>query len=155
MLGLLCSSIDAREIKMKSLQERFEEKIERIPECGCWIWIGATTNRGYGTIDVNGKSRAAHRISYLLHNGSLPSELDICHRCDTPSCVNPYHLFSGTTKDNMDDAVNKKRSIRKLSEIQILKIRNDNRVQYIIAKENGVSSTTISEIKLRKSWSHI
>lgn len=43
----------------------------------------------------------------------------------------------------------------KLTEAQVLRIRNDNRSQRRIAKEYGVDPTLISQIKRRKCWTHI
>ena len=78
-------------------------------ENGCWIWSGNKTAHGYGKMCVNGVGTAAHRYSYSVHKGPIPDGMFVCHTCDTPSCVNPDHLFVGTPKDNYDDMMKKGR----------------------------------------------
>lgn len=92
-----------------SIKEHILQKIEMIPECGCWIWMGSKDKDGYGLISINSKYIGAHRVSWKLHFGPIPNNLFVCHHCDTPSCVNPYHLFLGTHQDNMKDAGRKHR----------------------------------------------
>src|SRR5215467_7191387 len=75
----------------------------------CWLWMGALSSQGYATIGIDGKSWFVHRVSWVLHRGPIPAGLNVCHRCDTPPCWNPHHLFLGTQHDNIVDAVNKGR----------------------------------------------
>lgn len=65
--------------------------------------------KGYGTINIGGRMTLAHRASYAVANGPIDPGLVVCHRCDTPACVNPDHLFVGTHKDNTQDCVRKGR----------------------------------------------
>lgn len=89
-------------------RERFWSKIDRTGQ-GCWLWQGTMLRQGYGCFKIAGKMYKAHRISYLYTKGPIPDGLVVCHSCDTPRCVRPDHLFLGTYKDNMQDAVRKGR----------------------------------------------
>lgn len=85
------------------LEARFWMQVDKTE--GCWLWRGSTRPNGYGRLQIV-ESRSApgvHRISYELHYGPIPDGLFVCHRCDTPLCVNPEHLFLGSQADNMHD----------------------------------------------------
>lgn len=97
------------------LKKRFLDKVNKTSSC--WIWIGADDGRkGYGRINVNGKTAKAHRISYELFNGEIKDNLNVLHKCDNPKCVNPDHLFLGTQKMNMADMYSKNRAVHHLGE---------------------------------------
>lgn len=83
--------------------ERFEAHLMPVPFSGCWLWDGPIVLKGYGCFSFKQKRRFAHRVSWELYKGSIPSGMLICHRCDIPSCVNPEHLFPGTYSDNIND----------------------------------------------------
>lgn len=96
---------------MKSTLERFSEKYIPVTESGCWLWTGATNcDRGYGYFLFRGKPMLAHRASWMMIHGDIPLGLNVLHRCDVPSCVNPDHLFLGTLSDNMQDCSRKGRT---------------------------------------------
>lgn len=96
----------------KSFIIRFIEKIRINDITDCWEWIGGKNDDGYGNFYVKGKGiLKAHKISYIIHIGDIPEGMCVCHHCDNPSCVNPYHLFLGTRKDNMQDMSEKKRYV--------------------------------------------
>ncbi len=77
---------------------------------GCWLWLRGHDGHGYGTFSWKGRPDKAHRVAYMFAHGlEDPPEGHVCHRCDTPPCCRPDHLFEGTHTDNMYDALEKGR----------------------------------------------
>lgn len=88
---------------------RFWSKVKIGDPDECWEWQ-CSKAKGYGKFKVDKRSLGAHRISYELTYGEIGSPaLYVCHSCDNPSCVNPAHLWLGTNKDNIIDALEKGR----------------------------------------------
>lgn len=90
-----------------NLIDRFHSMYEK--SNGCFLWNGNRDKKGYGIFFMKSEAYRAHRVSYLIKNGNISKDKVICHMCDTPSCVNPEHLFEGTHSDNIKDCVNKNR----------------------------------------------
>ena len=133
---------------------------------GCWIWGGWKPGQHYpyASLGTDGNRMTAHRLAYRLFKGEIPEEYFVCHSCDSKGCVNPSHLFLGTAKDNLRDAMDKGRFFNcgeanpgaKLSLDDVLKIKAaiaNGKSQEALALEFGVSQTNISYIVLGKTWS--
>lgn len=150
--------------------DRFGEKYMPEPMSGCWLWVGYTLDSGYGKIGLGGRygNDLAHRVSWRLHNGEIPDGLFVCHKCDTPSCVNPDHLFLGTPKQNTADACEKGRMrgpnkpargervfLSRLSADDVRKIRGSTESQASLARRFNVSKATVSAICRFETWRHV
>lgn len=97
------------------LKKRFDQKWLAEPTSGCWLWEGAIfSNTGYGRLRAGGTNNIfflAHRVSWYIHTGEDPGPKCVLHRCDTPLCVNPNHLFLGTRRSNHADMKAKGRAV--------------------------------------------
>ena len=84
--------------------ERFWPKVDLLG--GCWLWLAATNDSGYGTFmarsrtDDTPKTVRAHRWSYEHLVGPVPEGLELDHLCRTPACVRPEHLEPVTRREN-------------------------------------------------------
>lgn len=146
------------------VKEYFMKHVKEI-ENGCWFWQGLVNKEGYGEIKFRGKQWRAHRLSYTIFNGEITKGMCVCHKCDTPGCVNPKCLFLGTNAMNSQDMVNKNRQVKghsvwnaKLTEeiVKIIKekLKTENNCAKL-AKEFKVHRNTILCIKKNKTWKHV
>ena len=81
--------------------DRFWLSVQPEPNTGCWLWDGPITGNGYGTMKRHARMVGAHRLSYEIHKGAIPSGLTIDHLCSVRSCVNPDHLEAVTIGENI------------------------------------------------------
>lgn len=142
------------------LRASLERQIEPDPNSGCWLWAGAM-DHGYGRIYRRGERKGpiyTHRLSWMLHRGPIPPGLFVCHKCDTPACCNPAHLFVGTQKQNMQDMFAKGRHDghgQKLSDEAVRHIRRDPRPYREIGADFGVSGSTAWRVKHRRIYAKV
>lgn len=157
------------------MKERFWERVSvRDPE-ECWEWTGGKTN-GYGTFCITTGYRQrtnvrAHRVAYLLAKGPITDGLFVCHACDNRLCVNPSHLWLGTSKDNMHDCATKGRIVRpKRNEDEVRRYRGTSHIRSKLSLDDiqlilsstfshtdlagmlGVSRRTVSWVRKGRSY---
>jgi ribosome-associated protein YbcJ (S4-like RNA binding protein) len=143
--------------------DRFFLKVTKLPN-GCWLYTGYTDNGGYGRFWLQNGNVKVHRFSYELHNGRIPEGKEVMHACDRRECCNPAHLRAGTHEENMYDMKIKGRANpvcgedkknAKLTEEQVIQIRNSFLAQRQLSKIYGVSPCQISKIRTGKEWKHL
>lgn len=154
--------------KMKQdVVQRFLSKVQKGK--GCWKWLSATIQNGYGVFYLNGKTEYAHRLAWEMKNGPIPAGKEICHSCDIKTCVNPRHMFLGTRQDNMQDAISKgrfcsgtKSHLHKLTDEQVIEIRRTySRPSYgksnakELAAHYNINRGMIENIVAGRNWKHL
>lgn len=148
-------------MRAEPIEVRFAKYVDRKSDDECWMWTGCVLPTGYGQIGEAGKVKGAHRASYEIHKGPIPKGAFVCHKCDTPGCVNPNHLFLGSPADNVRDKMRKGRHRftfgeghykAKLSADDVLAILHDERPDYQIAADYGIDPSTASDIRNGRSW---
>jgi len=139
--------------------KRFEAKFIPEPNTGCWLWTAARRGAGYGGFRDRGRIRRAHRVSYEIYNNvNVSSGIQVLHKCDTPLCVNPDHIFLGTHADNMKDMALKGRSNSKINEVtakEVKKLLHQGCKPKDISKELNINVWTVYDISQRRSWKYI
>lgn len=147
--------------KRTPLSERFLSRVVK-HESGCWLFGGEKFGNKYGQLSIGGRRGVgitAHRYSYEIHHGEIPSGKFVCHKCDVKNCVNPEHLYAGDHEDNTRDIVERKRT-RKPAGIQVLPLaregeRRFNRALTSKAREMlkaQYESGKWTQVQLSKAW---
>lgn len=151
--------------KKEAVEIRFWRNVRKTG--GCWLWQASTDDFGYGHLGSGRSVVRAHRLSWEIHFGAILGGLCVLHKCDTPACVRPDHLFLGTRNTNNKDRHTKGRYASqpfgedhgraKLTTIQVREIRAFKGIesQRELAKRFGVSRPTIKFIHQGKTWRHV
>lgn len=134
-------------------------------EPGCWPWEISVNSDGYGSVRLGSTAILAHRAAYLLSVGDIPAGQCVCHRCDTPRCCNPAHLFLGDHRGNMVDmkAKGRRKGIgvgaangrAKLTAEAVESIRTSRAIGVTLkelAGAYGVGLSTISRVSRGENW---
>jgi ribosomal protein L40E len=152
----------------RSEAERLFAAVSPEPNSGCWLWTGKTVHAfGYVMLYIRRGERrcpsyTAHRLSWELHRGPIPSGMCVLHACDTPACCNPDHLWLGTQQDNLADMHRKGRGRpgrgrtgkqrQEFTAEQIALVRSRASTVRADAARFGVSKSTIHRIRLGKLY---
>lgn len=138
------------------------------PELGpCWVWLGKVMSNGYGWLSANGEVMYVHRLALYLETGSWP-ERSALHKCDNKICRRPFHLFTGTQLENIQDMTTKGRrafqggtlhGMAKLTEAVVLALRRAHAAGTPImelARHNTMASKTQIQSSVHgRSWKHV
>lgn len=142
--------------------ERFWKKVNKTD--GCWLWTASLHDFGYGQIGRKGHGGTpihSHVASWVLHNGAVPNQMCVLHRCDNPACIRPDHLFLGTRGDNLRDMTIKGRRVygerhgrSKLKYSQVLEIRSlyGKITALEIAARFGICDSHVAAIGKNRLW---
>lgn len=160
----------------RTLGKLSKEKIENIvrkcvvTESSCWLWQGriGDNNKGHqhGLIWFKGNWRFVHRLMYHNFVEDVPEyvnkhgALQVNHACTHQHdgrCINPAHLYLGTPKHNMQDALkdgtknktpsgeeNYNATVSNDQVKQALALKNSSLTQKEIASLFGVNQSQIS-----------
>lgn len=149
--------------KKATLEDNFWMHVNKQTDNECWPWTGYLANE-YGQIRQDRISYRAHRLSWIIHFGEIPTSLQVLHKCDNPICVNPSHLFLGTDADNVADAIAKGRrsdrrgennprsklTLEDVTEIRLLSSRGLKNGE--IAIRFGITTQHVRQINKRIIW---
>jgi len=152
-----------------TVAERLDYGSERRGEC--LIYRPRWKLRGFGYRKLtltDGRSVGAHILAWELATGrTVPKGMFVCHRCDTPACIEPTHLFLGTPRDNNEDRDRKGRKVivrgsrasgAKLTEHLVQQIREallDGQSGPALAERFDVDPETISSVATGRTWGHV
>jgi hypothetical protein len=140
--------------------DKLERSLQYEANTGCWLSQNSGPH-GYAQIKIGGRATLAHRASWENHRGPIPDGLWVLHRCDTPACCNPDHLFLGTPSDNSADMARKGRfSGGRLTPAEVRQIRGLSKEPgrpstTRLARHYGVNPSTIQDIINGKTWRHL
>jgi HNH endonuclease/helix-turn-helix, Psq domain len=155
-----------------SLAERMDDWTVPEPNTGCWLWVGAISDKGYAHVGVSAdgvyRTLSAAKVNFVRFKGTVPVGVEVRHTCDQPCCVNPEHLVLGTHTDNMRDMISRGRHRTFQGERHGRSVLTDAAVTMIrrswatgsvtfaqLGRTFGVHYSTIVRVVKREGWTHV
>lgn len=152
--------------KIIPVEQKFDQSYAKVGDC--WLWQKARSPVGYGRFYHSKGEQAAHRYSFERFVGPIPDGLEVMHRCDVPSCVNPEHLTVGTQLQNMHDMrakgrcrapgngeLNGSAKLNAAAVLQIKALRAGGETYVAIAKVFGVTPNSVRQVCTGRTWTHV
>jgi len=129
----------------------------------CWPWLGpfgGRPDRKRPYFMAHRKRTMASRWVWIVTYGAIPEGMLVLHNCDNGDapigCVNPHHMYLGTSEDNTKDMTDRQR--HGLTHYVVRNIRrliDQGRTQKEIGSLYGISRETVSAIATGRVYSHL
>jgi hypothetical protein len=97
-------------------EERMNAYLDKSGDC--WVWQGAKSDNGYGSITLGNKSFRAHRLAYETFIGEIPNGMTVHHKCANRACCNPEHLELATNRENVAEMFARKAYEARIAELE-------------------------------------
>lgn len=137
---------------------RFWMQVNMATPEDCWEWTGYA-EEGYGRYFDGERMRFAHQLAVEWTTGEArPDDLDTCHSCHNPLCVNPQHLRYDTRSANVADMVKAGRWQRNTKRLTSQDARTLRERHYQgasgrqLAREYAISEQAVSAILKGRRW---
>jgi hypothetical protein len=149
-------------VKADRARFHFEKQVMQ-PSDGCRLWVFGTLGKGYGRLEVNGRSEYVHVLTCTAWHGPRPEGMEVAHSCGNRRCWAGEHLRWATPKENNADKVlhgtnraGEQNALAKLTNAQATEVRRRYAAggvsQSTLAAEYGVDRSAISLVINRKTY---
>jgi hypothetical protein len=122
----------------------------RPDEDGCLVFQGAVNSKGYGCVGEG----LMHRLAWIAFNGPIPHGNELHHTCRRKLCCRIDHLACLTKSEH---AALEARP-QKLDESRVISILDrlaTGSSRSNVAREFGVSTTTVADVQAGRSWRRV
>ena len=123
-------------------------------------WLKPGISRGYIHVTLCGETKfqKMHSVHRLVAAAYLPNPSNlacVCHKDDNRSNNQKDNLWWGSHQDNDQDKIKKGRQNSKLTEEEVLFIRQRSKSVKELSEKYKVTTDAIYKILNRRTWRHI